>query len=182
MRASAEVEEPFRLHIGGQEPREGWKILNIQAGSGVDFVGDCMDLSAFGDASVDLVYASHVYEHVEYKHLVAAFGEVRRILKPGGEFMIGVPDMDILCQMFLHRDLPPEGRFHVMRMMFGGQMDAFDLHKVGFNLPILCNFLGEAGFSSARRVESFGHFHDCSEIVFVGHRISLNVVASKAGV
>jgi predicted SAM-dependent methyltransferase len=180
MSESASVEqEPFRLHIGGQEPRDGWKILNIQPGPGVDFVGDCTDLSAFANGSVDLVYASHVYEHIEYSHLLDAFKDVQRILKPGGEFMIGVPDLDILCQMYLHPDLPLDARFHVMRMMFGGQIDAYDLHKVGLNWQILTNFLGDAGFAQARKVASFGHFHDCTEIEFVGHRISLNVVATK---
>lgn len=171
--------EPFRLHIGGQEPREGWKILNIQPGPGVNFVGDCVDLSKFADESVDLVYASYVYTHVEYKHLLSAFQEVRRVLKPGGEFMLSVPDMDILCQMFLHQDVTLEGRFNLMRLMFGGQFDAHDFHKVGLNWQILCAYLGDAGFSGASRVESLGQFQDCSEIVFGGHRVSLNVIAVK---
>jgi len=33
----------MRLHIGGEEIKEGWKILNIQNKPGVDFVGDITD-------------------------------------------------------------------------------------------------------------------------------------------
>ena len=30
----------MKLHIGGWEAKEGWKILNIQKRDNVDFVGD----------------------------------------------------------------------------------------------------------------------------------------------
>lgn len=33
---------PFRLNIGGEVARDGWKILNIQPGPHVDFVGNCL--------------------------------------------------------------------------------------------------------------------------------------------
>jgi predicted SAM-dependent methyltransferase len=42
----------LRLHVGGEQAKAGWKILDVQAGPGVDFVGTCTDLSGFDDASV----------------------------------------------------------------------------------------------------------------------------------
>ena len=42
-----------RLHIGGKQVKEGWKILNIQPGEGVEFVGDAADLSQFDDEMFD---------------------------------------------------------------------------------------------------------------------------------
>src|SRR6476660_9763094 len=94
--------EPLRLNIGGTEPRHGWKILNIQPGPCVDFVGDCTDLSQFADDSVAEVYASHVFEHLGYQEdLPRALREVRRVLVPGGLFRIGVPDLDALCWLFM---------------------------------------------------------------------------------
>jgi predicted SAM-dependent methyltransferase len=175
-----ELPEKNRLHIGGTERRAGWKILNIQTGPHVDYVGDCTDLSRFANDSVDEVYASHVHEHLGYqKELPGALAEIRRILKPGGLLRISVPDLDVLCQLFLHPNLTPQDRFHVMRMMFGGQVDAFDFHKTGLNWQILCGFLGNAQFKSARRVDSFQLFQDCSTIQFAGQLISLNVEAVK---
>lgn len=171
---------PSRLHIGGTEGRAGWEILNVQPGPNVDHVGDCADLSRFADESFDEVYASHVYEHLGYQEqLPKALAEVRRILKPGGTLRISVPDLDMLCRLFLHPDLALPARFHVMRMMFGGQVDPFDFHKVGLNWTILSALLGNAGFTSARRVESFDLFQDCSVLRFGGQPISLNVEATK---
>lgn len=176
----SEIPEKVRLHIGGTERRAGWKILNVQPGPDADYVGDCTDLSRFADESVDEVYASHVHEHLGYQQeLPRALAEVHRILKPGGIFRIAVPDLDVLCRLFIHPNLALQDRFHVVRMMFGGQIDPFDFHKVGLNWPILCEFLGRAGFKSARRVESFDLFKDCSTIKFGGQPISLNVETTK---
>ena len=43
----------MKLHIGGKEIKEGWKILNKKEGKGVDFVGDISDLSQFKDGSIE---------------------------------------------------------------------------------------------------------------------------------
>lgn len=172
--------EPLRLHLGGWEAKPGWKILNIQARPGVDFIGNCMDLGQFATASVDDIYASHVYEHLGYQtDLWRALQEAARVLKPGGTLRIGVPDLDVLCKMITDRKLTIQERIHVMRMMFGGQTDAHDFHYVGFTFDILEAFLQKAGFQNIKRVISFGIFNDTTELLFLGQRISLNVEATR---
>ena len=81
------------LHIGGREPKDGWKILNIQAGPAVDYIGDICDLSQFADNSFDRIYASHVLEHVAQTKVLGALSGIIRVLKPGGEFMVSFPDL-----------------------------------------------------------------------------------------
>lgn len=172
--------EPLRLHVGGVQVKPGWKILNIQAKPGVDFVGDCVDLSRFADGSAADVYASHVYEHLGYQQeLPRAFKEVHRVLVPGGRFMFSVPDLETLCKLLLEPKLDGQQRFHVMRMMLGGQMDPYDFHKVGLTQEFAFSYLRGAGFTSARRVLSFGLFEDTSDLKFLGVPISLNIEATK---
>jgi predicted SAM-dependent methyltransferase len=43
----------MKLHIGGRQVKEGWKILNIKKDTGVDFVGDISDLSQFPTESIN---------------------------------------------------------------------------------------------------------------------------------
>jgi predicted SAM-dependent methyltransferase len=168
------------LNIGGTENKAGWKILNIQPGAHVDHVGDVRDLSQFSDQSFDVVYASHVIEHLGYQRdLVRGLGEVRRILRPGGKFFVSVPDLDTLCRLFVHEKASAQDRFQVMRMMFGGQMDDHDFHYVGLNAEMLANFLGRAGFSRSFRVPEFRLFDDTSAMQFGGVPISLNVIAIR---
>jgi predicted SAM-dependent methyltransferase len=179
--STAGSEEPFRLHIGGVEPRPPWRIFNIQPGPGVDFVGDCTDLSQFADESVDEIYASHVLEHLDHKREIPkALKELHRILKPTGVLSISVPDLEILCRLFLQPNLSLDLRYHIMKWMFGNQMDPFDFHKVGLTFEFLVAFLGNAGFKWARRVESFGLFNDSSMTRFANQPISLNVQAFKS--
>jgi predicted SAM-dependent methyltransferase len=173
--------QPLRLHVGGWQVKEGWTILNIQPRPGVDFVGDCTDLSRFADASVAELYASLVYEHLAYGGdvLLGAWKEVHRVLVPGGRFLFSVPDLQTLCRLFLEPSLDVAQRFHVMRMMFGGQQDEHDFHRIGLTEEFAFGYLGRAGFRSARRVQDFGLFDDTSSLQFMGVPISLNVEAVK---
>lgn len=173
--------EPLRLHIGGQAPKEGWKILNIQPGPHVDFMGSCTDLEQFSDGSVAEVYASHVLEHLDYvRELPHTLKEIHRILAPTGSLHISVPDLECLMRLYSRPNVSPNDRFMIMRMMFGGQIDAFDFHKVGLTFEFLCHFLGQAGFPAATRVAEHGLFEDTSSMRFLGELISLNVIAHKS--
>lgn len=172
--------ETLRLHIGGLEAKPGWKILNIQPGDGVDFVGNCGDLSRLADESVTEVYAAHVLEHLGYlDELPRALAEIHRVLVPGGIARLSVPDFELLCRMFLHPELAADARYHVMRIMFGGQTDPHDYHHVGLTWEFLENYLKEAGFVSIKRVSEFGLFDDASSLKLFDNLISLNVEATK---
>ncbi len=168
-----------RLHIGGKQPRPGWEILNINPGPDVDHVGNAVALTAFADGTFAEVYGSHVLEHFDYKDgLMLALKEWRRVLAPGGLLRLSVPDLDVLACLVVDRQrLDINERFHVMRMIFGGHVDAHDYHLVGLNEDFLGALLAEAGFVQVQRVVRHGIFNDTSDMVFGGVRISLNMTA-----
>ena len=170
-----------RLHIGGKQKRAGWEILDVNPGPLVDHVGNAIDLSQFADGTFAEVYASHVLEHFDYKDaLVAALREWHRVLAPGGVLRLSVPDIDVLAHLLLQRHkLDVNQRFQVMRMMFGGHVDAHDYHLVGLNQEFLAGFLNAAGFHTVQRVPRHGLFTDTSDMVVAGTPISLNLNALK---
>ena len=177
---AAPAGEPLRLHVGGEEVKPGWKIVNIQPGPDVDYVGSCTDLAPFADGAVAEIYASHVLEHLGYKtELPRALEEFRRVLRADGRAMISVPDFDTLCRMFLDPAATLKERYSIMRMAFGGQMDDHDYHYVGLNYEILSKYLFDAGFTRVERVRTFDLFDDDSALEYRGSLISLNVVAYK---
>ena len=169
----------MKLHIGGKQIKDNWKILNIQKNEGVDFVGSITDLSQFDNDSIEEIYASHVVEHVDQKNIKKTLEGIYRVLKNDGKFYISVPDLDVLCRIFIDSKAPPKVKFHVMRMMFGGQSDEFDYHYFGWNYQFLNSYLIEAGFQKNERVKSFNLFNDTSDYAPYGSPISLNVIAYK---
>jgi len=169
----------MKLHIGGKQIKDDWKILNIQKNDGVDFVGSISDLSQFDDNSIEEIYASHVVEHVDQKNIKKTLEGIYRVLKNDGKFYISVPDLDVLCRIFIDNKAPAKVKFHVMRMMFGGQTDEFDYHYFGWNYEFLNSYLIEAGFKKNERVKSFNLFNDTSDFAPYGPPISLNVIAYK---
>jgi predicted SAM-dependent methyltransferase len=178
--AHALVTGPIKLHIGGQIRHPDWKILDVRPGPIVDYLGHCTDLSEFDDESVSEIYASHVIEHLGYKHHIAmALAEFNRVLVPGGIVRISVPDLPTLCALYLDPTLNSENRYHVMRMMFGGQINEADFHYVGLNEELLTSYLQNAGLADITRVGNFGLFDDSSNLVYNGKPISLNVSARK---
>lgn len=170
----------LRLHIGGTEAKEGWKILNIEPGPHVDFVGNCRSLPQFGDDSVERIYASHVYEHLGHAtELDAALKEALRVLVPGGLMQISVPDLALAAQVILAPKSTWRDHFYITGMIFGLQDSAHDFHKVGLTRKLLSAYLRHAGFTEIRRVETFGIFDDWSSREVYGRKVSLNMEANK---
>ena len=169
----------MKLHIGGKKAKQGWKILNIQKNENVDFVGDIQDLSQFKTETVEIVYASHVLEHIRQHKALDALKGIYRILKKNGKLYISVPNMDVLCEAFIDKNLNKTQKLHVMRMIFGGQMDDYDFHYFGWNFDFMKHFLSIAGFPKCEKVESFGLFNDTSNFKPYGFFISLNIIAYK---
>jgi predicted SAM-dependent methyltransferase len=173
------MSEPIKLHIGGTQAKEGWKILNIIPGPIVDITGSCTDLSLFADASVDEIYASHVMEHLPFAELIRASREMARVLKPGGILKGSVPNLDILFRLFLENAGDAEKQMNILFMIYGGHVDEFDIHHCGFNFEIMAGILAGSGFSRIDQVELHHEFIDTSYYRHDGALISLNFIATR---
>ncbi len=68
----------------------------------------------------------------------------------------------------------------LMRIAFGGQLDAYDFHYVGLTHEILGNYLSRAGFTRIEKAGDFGLFEDTSSLRFGSTPVSLNVIAYKS--
>jgi SAM-dependent methyltransferase len=82
----------MNLNIGcGKRPirAEGWVNLDSVAGDGVDVVADLNGPLPFPDDTFDVIYASHVLEHLP--NVLGTMEELWRITKPGGVLQAHVP-------------------------------------------------------------------------------------------
>lgn len=172
----------MKLHIGGTEVSHGWTILDIDERPEVDIVSNASHLEKIADESVSMIYASHVVEHFHYgldNQLVNTLSEWHRVLQPGGKLLVSVPDLKTLCWLFLNPNFTIYERHHLMRIIFGGQTNQYDVHYTGFDFEILGSYLQEAGFSNIEQVSEFNLFNDCSSLRILDTLISLNVIAIK---
>lgn len=81
----------------------------------------------------DVVYISHVLEHIEYRQAAWVLKNVCSAIAPGGLLAVIVPDMEWACRKILRREYD----LGVMGVINGGQITEFDYHKCGFTAPML---------------------------------------------
>lgn len=74
----------------GNNPREGAIGVDILPYENTAVQGDVCHLP-ISTESVDRVYASQLFEHLDGEQLATVFEEVCRVLKPGGELAFDVP-------------------------------------------------------------------------------------------
>ncbi len=146
-------------------------------------VADIQNLSMFPSGSVDMVYASHLLEHIPRKNLEATLREWNRVLKIGGTLRFGVPDFDSLIRIY-----ETSGRNVgdiVSQLM--GEDGEYDDHHTIWNRTFAEEMLHKTGFTDIRpwdpaRAEHHA-FHDKTNRFFErggeSIPISLNLEAVK---
>jgi SAM-dependent methyltransferase len=100
------------LEIGpGKRRIQGFETLNIVAGWNVDYVCDAARHLPFPDGTFDIVYASHILEHVPWYQTERVLSDWARVLKPGGKLEVWVPDGLKICEAFVAAELNGSERF-----------------------------------------------------------------------
>ena len=142
-------------------PRPNPLKLDIGGGSGLkrdeDFISvDIIDADViapmwdipYPDNSVDFIWSSHTLEHVGIYDVAKVLKEWFRILKPGGEAIIQVPNFDYVAKYWL---TGPDRQW-AEAMVFGTQVNEGQFHKCAFTYASLKGDLEIAGFE-VKRVE-----------------------------
>jgi SAM-dependent methyltransferase len=153
----------IKLNLGsGFQKIPGFENRDRKLGS------EIYPLPEFADSSVEEIRASHCLEHFSHRETLAVLKEWVRVLKPGGNLKVAVPNFDKILQW--HREgesnLPLEG------FLFGGQADENDFHKAFFTEAKLESLLKAAGLTQIRHWQS--EIKDCASLP-----VSLNLQGIK---
>ena len=140
----------MKLHLGcGPRYIPGFVHVDAQPAPHVDIVGPIERLP-MGDASVCLIYASHVLEHFGRYAYKAVLQEWFRVLKPGGILRLSVPDFAACAAIYYENGLA-DGLSGLVGLIIGGQRNVHDFHKMVFDEDFLRRNLLDAGFREVRR-------------------------------
>ena len=143
----------------GQRPHgEGWINCDVQErwrqaalDKGGEFI--CCDMASmpFEDGSAEIVVSHHCIEHEGCGEAAGAVKEAYRVLKPGGSFLVFVPDMCALAKRWLEGGLTTQ---IYMTNVYGAFMgDQADRHRWGYDEASLFEFL--ASCCPWSRIERF---------------------------
>ena len=177
------------INMGGIMDDSDWININIAANAGdafqvqssIQVIRQMHLLIGFPNSTISALYASHILEHTTMGDhlLIDTLLEWRRVIRPGGLLFLSVPDLAIITKLYQLTDLTFNERLLLMRMMYGGQMDAYDYHHVGLDYHILYHILTCTGFCEIQRVGNFNvlNYSDTSSATFRHYKISLNLIA-----
>jgi predicted SAM-dependent methyltransferase len=139
----------------GYDPVKGFLNLDLRAGLPLP------------DASAELIFSSHFFEHLRWEEATGLMRECRRVLKPGGVIRFQMPDYGKGFKGYIERDpemlaqyvdrhgllnhMPPYAR--QWGDLISRAVYEFYEHKYVWDTENLGIALREAGFSQAFEVE-----------------------------
>jgi predicted SAM-dependent methyltransferase len=140
----------LKLNLGcGKKKMHGFVNIDIRKEVHPDVVDDVFLLKTVEPESVDLIYACHVLEHADRKAVDGILYNWHHALKPNGVLRVCVPDLRAACQYYLATsDLEA-----IHGLLYGGQRNDWDFHRVGFDEAALTEALMNAGFLKASRYD-----------------------------
>ncbi len=171
----------IRLHIGcGHVSLPGFFNIDVVPLPHVHWVHWAWPLERFGDASVHLIYCSHVLEHLSFAEVDDALKEWNRVLVTGGTLRLAVPDFAALVDVYLR-----EGDIGQIRGYLMGQQNVYgNYHHSVFDEAFLVSVLRKHGFGHVRRwsPDVLGMHDSSNRAICARHDrvpVSLNMEATK---
>lgn len=164
MSAMTQTGQPLRLDVGcGAKLREGHVGVDVRALPNVGIVCNAWELEHHVEGgSIEAIYSRHFFEHLTYAQGRNTLKVFHRVLRPGGELHLIVPDIRYHITQLL-RSGPRSAanpkwteRQHALGSLWGwqrdGETEVWDVHKAGYDEAGLAEALRQAGFQRVKRL------------------------------
>lgn len=179
------VDSKIYIHLGCGEVNSP-EFINVDGRffPHIHHISEVNNLPFFKNDFADLIYASHILEHIPVINLEDTLLEWKRILKVGGTLRIGVPDFDTILQIYKDNNNDIKS---IWKPLMGGQEYKKNYHFSVFNKNYLTELLIKCGFSNIQlwepeRVKNH-NINDWTSMKYEVngkiYPISLNIEASK---
>ncbi len=176
----------MKLHVGcGDVILPGWINMDLENLPGIDLKDDIRELKKIKDETCDIIYASHVLEHVgrnEFENVIKTWNKK---LKVGGILRIAVPDFEKVIEWYKKTG----SILDVTGLVSGGQKTKYDYHQMIFDKKFLSQVLKKCGFNNIHewdwRKTEHSEYDDYSQSYLPhmekesGMLMSLNLEATK---
>jgi predicted SAM-dependent methyltransferase len=162
--------KPLLIEVGAgdKKGKNGW--ITIDMTKNCDIYWDLRKGMPFPDDSVTKLYSSHFFEHLSFREGQEFLSECLRVLIPGGNFSICVPNARIYIEAYLNSTLDSNRFFgykpaynnttKIDYVNYTAYMDGH--HKYMFDEENLIHILKRSGFKNAR-LRKFDPTNDLEE-------------------
>ena len=169
----------MNIHLAcGRNKLPGFTNVDIRSEVNPDIVGDIKNLSMFETGSANLIYLCHGLEHFKYQEIDGILQSFRRLLKPGGQLYLAVPDMEQMAYSYTTAQI---SLALIRGAISGGQEYAGNIHYSVWDYETLKAALEKNGFVRVFRYDAKQflpkNFRDWSIGRIRDIWISLNVVS-----
>jgi SAM-dependent methyltransferase len=137
-----------------------WRELRLDIDPSVvpDIVCSMTDMTPIATGSIDAIWSSHNLEHLFRHEVPVALAEFLRVLRPGGQLLLTLPDLQKIAELIAADALEdaayqsPSGPISPLDMIYGhvasvAQGNIHMAHKTGFTAHTLNQLLTAAGFA-----------------------------------
>lgn len=141
------------------------------------------------DNTGDIIYSSHLIEYFDREEVVDLLKGWNRVLKPGGDLLLAVPDFEAITKMYVNKGYEIESFLGPLygRIEINGSRA---YHRTAYDFKSLCRLLAQCGFKGMLRVDDILQYaevydqDDHSRAVLPhmsaeGTSISLNIICTK---
>jgi SAM-dependent methyltransferase len=139
---------------------DDWRELRLDIDPTVhpDIVCSIIDMAPITSGSIDAIWSSHNLEHLHRHEVPTALAEFVRVLRPGGEILLTLPDLQRIAELVAGDGLEeeaymsPSGPITPLDMIYGHTASLARgahhmAHKSGFTARTLMRLLVDAGFA-----------------------------------
>ena len=117
-------------------------------GSGICVADTCGKINElpFDSNSCEEVILLHVLEHIPSYDVEKVLNEIYRVIKPGGSFVVAVPDLKETAKLLVDSKSNEEEDW-ALRLIHGTQRNEWSHHYCGYTRRTLIKLLSSYGFS-----------------------------------
>lgn len=97
----------IKLNLGASPIwiKSGWHTLDhkLKESTETAIAGNATDIN-LPDESCEIVFCSHVFEHIPHTQLPIVLSEINRVLCPGGVLRLLTPDLAVIAKAYVEKD------------------------------------------------------------------------------
>lgn len=186
----------MQLNIGSGPRDFGNEWDHIDGGNFKHLYSRDVFLKSFPDRCADIIYSSHLIQYFDREEIKELLDHWHRVLKPGGELCIAVPDFEAINKLYSDKEYELE---QFLGLLYGKmKMNDTDIyHKTAYDFKSICRVLAAAGFIGVTDIKrvmvetncGWGHWsislpddHSKAVLPHMSHHgtsVSLNVTCFK---